>query len=81
MFKCMFGEAPNYLSDHFVEPVFVQDRTMRHANNQHLCIPFARTNYYKNYLSIYGANLWNGIPADIKNVTNICDLKRILNPI
>ena len=76
MFKCMSGEAPNYLSDHFVESVLVHDRTMRHTNNQHLYIPFAHTNYYKNSLSIYGANLWNGIPADIKNVTNICDFKR-----
>ena len=76
MFKCMSGEAPNYLSDHFVESVFVHDRTMRHTNNQHLYIPFAGRNYYKNSLSIYGANLWNGIPADIKNVMNICDFKR-----
>ena len=76
MFKCMSGEASSYLSDHFVESVFVHDRTMRHTNNQHLYIPFAYTNYYKNSLSINGANLWNNIPSDIKNVMNICDFKR-----
>ena len=71
MFKCRSCDAPNYLSDLFVETMFVHNRTTRTTNDHLLNIPFAHTNYYKSSLSVYGANLWNKIPLVIRQAQNV----------
>ena len=71
MFKCRSCDAPNYLSDLFDETMFVHNRTTSTTNDHLLNIPFARTNYYKSSLSVYGANLWNKIPLVIRQAQNV----------
>ena len=43
MFKCWSCDTPNYLSDLFVETVFVPNRNTRTKNDHLLNIPFAQT--------------------------------------
>ena len=69
MYKCMTDQAPNYLSDLFTETRFIQNINTRNVHNQYLCIPFARTNYYKSSLSVYGPSTWNKIPLKYQRST------------
>ena len=54
-----------------VETMFLHNRTTRTTNDHLLNIPFARTNYYKSSLSVYGANMWNKIPLVIRQAQNV----------
>ena len=48
------------------------------VHNQYLCIPFARTNYYKSSLSVYGPSIWNKIPLNIREAQNVHTFKILL---
>ena len=78
MYKCMTDQAPNYLSDLFTETRFVHNKNTRNIHNQYLCIPFARTNYYKSSLSVYGPSIWNKIPLNIREAQNVLTFKILL---
>ena len=78
IYKCMTDQAPNYLSDLFTETRFVHNKNTRNVHNQYLCIPFARTNYYKSSLSVYGPSIWNKIPLNIREAQNVHTFKILL---
>ena len=74
----MTDQASNYLSDLFTETRFVHNKNTRNVHNQYLCIPFARTNYYKSSINVYGPSIWNKIPLNIREAQNVHTFKILL---
>ena len=78
IFKCMSGEAPNYLCDLFMDLSYIHNVNIRSATERNLYVPFAHSSYYKKALSVYGPNIWNKLPNEIKTAQNISQFKYLL---
>ena len=76
--KCMSGEAPNYLCDLFMDLSYIHNVNIRSATERNLYVPFAHSSYYKNALRVYGPNIWNKLPNEIKTAQNISQFKYLL---
>ena len=73
MYKCLCFNTSNmdYLVSVFdrVQDTHCHDTRLGAANG--LNKPLPRTEYYKCSLSVFGANLWNKLPINVKNTVNI----------
>ncbi len=76
MFKCIHGLVPNYLSDQIIMACDVHKYGTRQAMSSNIYVNKAKTNILKNSLFHRGAALWNALPYNVKESTNIEAFKR-----
>ena len=69
VFKSLNGLVPEYLTSKFVTRN-VSNYTLRDSANK-LVVTFPRTNYMKNSFSCSGATLWNSLPCNIRESSNL----------
>ena len=75
MHKDFNGHAPAYISNMFIKTSDIHDRCLRSSDNNELRVPFSKTRYYENSFSVNGAKLWNSLPTNIKQISNINSFK------
>ena len=74
--KCIFGDAPNYLSDQLILYDDVQSsRITRQSSHLLLHVPFIRNHLCRKSFSVYGPSVWNSLPYCIRNCENIIYFK------
>jgi hypothetical protein len=70
--KCLYEEAPNYLSDQLD---FVHELSHINTRNSQdhslLYVPFARTSYFSRSFSVSGPKCWNKLPQVLRDTDNI----------
>ena len=75
VYKSLNGLAPDYLANLFTKISEKHSRNLRSVTNDDLAVPFAKTNYFQKSFSVEGANIWNSLPTDIKQIQNINTFK------
>ena len=61
--KCIYGTAPNYLSDNITFLSDINCTETRQFNQQLLYVPFGRTIYFQKSFHVYACKLWNHLPC------------------
>ena len=81
MFKCIHGQAPDYLVNNVIMDFEVRKVSSR-RHDLNLYVPFAENEFYKNLLFYRGPHFWNSLPNCLKEITNVelfkMSLKRFL---
>ena len=69
MYRCLHGQAPRYLADHFTTSSDVTSRLrLRSANRHQLIVPRCRLNTYgRRAFSIAGPTVWNSLPDELRD--------------
>ena len=69
MYRCLHGQAPCYLADHFTTSSNVASRLrLRSAHRHQLIVPRCRLNTYGRWaFSIAGLTLWNSLPDELRD--------------
>ena len=75
MFKAFNGQAPTYISSMFTKTSEIHNRNLRSVENAKLRIPFSKTTYYENSFTVNGAKLWNSLPNELREMSNINTFK------
>ena len=73
-FKCLNGQAPDYLNSYFHERSSLHDRNTR--NKQKLNIPAYRSAAGQRTFEYRAVSLWNSLPSNITEHDNCKDFKR-----
>ena len=71
----MMHKAPAFISNMFIKTSDIHDRCLRSSDYNELRVPFSKTRYYENSFSVNGAKLWNSLPTNIKQISNINSFK------
>ena len=83
MFKCIHGQAPNYLVDEIVMNFDVNGMSTR-SHEMNVYVPYASSHFAESSFKYSGAVLWNALPSFLKDIHNVhdfkCKLKRHLLP-
>ena len=66
-YKSLHDQSPNYLSDLLTRCRDVHTRKTRLAESSALQVPFGKTQYFHPSFQIQAPNLWNNLPASVKN--------------
>ena len=77
MFKCIHGNAPNYLSDRIAMKVDINEYETRSSQNMDVYLPTLQKSVYRNSLMYLGGYGWNALPPTLKDVNNISDFKML----
>ena len=76
--KCIYGIAPNYLSDHLTLYDDVQSsRITRQSTQLLLHVPFVKHSLCQKSFSVYGPFIWNTLPPHIRQCSNIVLFKQL----
>jgi len=70
MYRCLHGQAPRYLADHFTTSSDVASRLrLRSANRHQLIVPCFRLNTYsrRRTFSIASPTVWNSLPGELRD--------------
>jgi len=69
VYRCLHGQAPRYLADHFTSSSDVASRLrLRSANRHQLIVPRCRLNTYgRRAFSIAGPTVWNSLPDELRD--------------
>ena len=74
VFKCLHGLAPVYLTD--LLKVHTSNRCTRSSKINNLHVPFTKfTTFADRSFSIAGPRLWNSLPQNVKDITNLTSFK------
>ena len=73
--KCIYGTAPNYLSDNITFLSEINSTETRQFNQQLLYVPFGRTTYFQKSFHVYACKLWNNLPLSLRSIDNISQFK------
>jgi len=75
MYRCLRGQAPRYLADHFNTSSDVTSRLrLRSANRHQLTVPRCRLNTYgRRAFSIASPTVWNSLPDELRDLACGCD--------
>jgi hypothetical protein len=76
VFKAIHGLVPDHIANNITFSYEVSQRDLRTINEMNLYKPKARCEIFKKSLKYHGANLWNGLPIDIKNLTTVSAFKK-----
>jgi hypothetical protein len=76
MFKCISGQAPNYLCDHFTLQADLHSYETRNSSNGCLALPKPNKEIFKQSLLYNGPKIWNSLPNDLKNAMSKILFKR-----
>ena len=74
IFKCIHRLAPDYLTNEITFMHEIQNRVTRQHNLLH--VPFAKTSCFKKSFSIYGPQLWNSLPLELRSMNDLECFKR-----
>ena len=77
MFKCIHGQAPDYLTNNVILDLEVRKVSSR-QHGLNLFVPFPDNDFYKNLLFYRGPRDWNNLPNYLKDITNIDLFKKTL---
>ena len=75
VFKSLNGQAPEYLSNLLTKCSETNVRGLRSSKQETLKVPFARTTYYEKSFSVTGPKLWNSLPIQIRQSSNLITFK------
>ena len=75
VFKCVHGLAPAYLSNEIIMAVDVSNRHTRNLNVNNLYVPTVNTECTRSSFSYQGPIVWNTLPDDLKECTNLNTFK------
>ena len=78
MYKTLHGLTPDYLRSRFVYRDNVSAYRLRNTENK-LVLPQPRTDYLKRSFLHSGAQLWNGLPVDLRQASLLTDFKSKLS--
>jgi len=70
MYRCLHGQAPRYLADHFTTSSDVASRLrLRSANRHQLIVPRCRLNTCgrRRAFSIASPTVWNSLPDELRD--------------
>ena len=76
VFKSLNGQAPEYLSNLLTKCSETNIRSLRSSKQETLKVPFARTTYYEKSFSVTGPKLWNSLPIQIRQSSNLITFKQ-----
>ena len=76
VFKSLNGQAPEYLSNLLTKCSETNVRSLRSSKQETLKVPFARTTYYEKSFSVTGPKLWNSLPIQIRQSSNLITFKQ-----
>ena len=76
MYKCMNGQAPEYLSEKFISCKDVYNYSLRSASSGCLHIPRPNSEFLKRTFKYSGLIVWNSIPSHIKDINKIDNFKK-----
>jgi hypothetical protein len=71
MFKSIHGLAPDHLCNEVTMAIEVSDRLTRHVNEHNVVTPFVNVDLSKGAFSYQGPCVWNSLPDDLKQCTDI----------
>lgn len=77
IFKCIHGQAPNYLTNNVIMDIEIR-KVPNRSHNMNLYLPFPESEFYKNILFYRGARDWNVLPDQLKNCNNLDIFKKKL---
>ena len=75
MFKCIYGLAPNYLSDEIVMEVEVANRLSWYVNENNVHVPECHLEITKYLFSCMGPTVWNELLDYVKECTSLSSFK------
>ena len=76
VFKSLNGQAPEYLSNLLTKCSETNVRSLCSSKQETLKVPFARTTYYEKSFSVTGPKLWNSLPIQIRQSSNLITFKQ-----
>ena len=77
VFKCLNGLSPQYLSEPLIE--YKPTRTLRSCSKKLLVVPRVNTKRYgERAFSVIGPRLWNSLPQNLRDITNLEHFKKNL---
>ena len=77
VFKCLNGLSPQYLSELLIE--YKPTRTLRSCSKKLLVVPRVNTKRYgERAFSVIGPRLWNSLPQNLRDITNLEHFKKNL---
>ena len=76
VFKSLNGQAPEYLSILLTKCSETNVRSLRSSKQETVKVPFARTTYYEKSFSVTGPKLWNSLPIQIRQSSNLITFKQ-----
>jgi len=73
-YRCLHGQAPQYLADHITPAIEVASRHRLCSANQHrLIVPRCRLNTYsRRAFPVAGPTVWNSLPDELRDPA--CDV-------
>ena len=77
MFKCIYGMAPDYLTNGIIMDVEVKNVNTR-THDMDVYIPFPKNELAKRSFYYSGGKNWNNLPPKLKEITNIEQFKKNL---
>jgi hypothetical protein len=84
MYNCIHGNAPDYLVNSIVMACEASDVNTRVNDTLNVQVPFCRTDIMKRSFIYRGSKVWNDIPRDIQEATNVkefkCHIKKLYTP-
>lgn len=75
-YKCVNDLAPPYMQNFLTAAATEHSYSTRLACNRGLVIPKTKTELYKNSFQYLAAQLWNKLPANVRNVTSLKAFKQ-----
>ena len=69
MFKVFYKLLPQYFNDMFISNSLVHNYNTRQCDDFH--VPYHRLVLASNSIRVYGVNVWNSIPRDLRNTTSL----------
>ena len=76
VFKSLNGQAPEYLLNLLTKCSETNVRSLRSSKQETLKVPFARTTYYEKSFSVTGPKLWDSLPIQIRQSSNLITFKQ-----
>ena len=76
VFKSLNGQAPEYLLNLLTKCSETNVRSLRSSKQKTLKVPFARSTYYEKPFSVTGPKLWNSLPVQIRQSSNLIIFKQ-----
>jgi len=69
VYKCLHGLAPPYLADDCIRVSTLPGRRhLRSADSCKLFVPQSSTNYGARSFAVYGPNIWNSLPDELRRL-------------
>jgi hypothetical protein len=72
VYKCLHGLAPPYLIDDCILVSSLPGRQhLRSADTSKLFVPKTSTNYGSRSFTVFGPNLWNSLPTELRTIESL----------